>query len=121
MARKRGRPSKLTPELREKAARLSLLGLTNVQIAASLDIGITTFDRYMEEDEEFRGSIKEGREDADGNVVQSLYARAMGGDTTAMIFWLKNRQPKHWRDKINQEHDGEVKININAPWRDNSP
>lgn len=29
-------------------------------------------------------------------------------DTTAAIFWLKNRQPKFWRDKQEVEHSGEV-------------
>ena len=26
----------------------------------------------------------------------------VAGDTTAMIFWLKNRQPRQWRDKQEQ-------------------
>ena len=32
--------------------------------------------------------------------------------TTAQIFWLKNRQPKKWRDKqeIDNSHDGTVRI-----------
>lgn len=30
------------------------------------------------------------------------------GDVTAQIFWLKNRQPKKWRDRQNIEHSGEV-------------
>lgn len=29
-------------------------------------------------------------------------------DTTAQIFWLKNRKPKVWRDKQEIEHSGEV-------------
>jgi hypothetical protein len=29
-------------------------------------------------------------------------------DTTAQIFWLKNRQPKNWRDKQEIEHSGEA-------------
>lgn len=32
-------------------------------------------------------------------------------DTTAQIFWLKNRQPEKWRDKRDVEHSG----NINNP------
>ena len=30
------------------------------------------------------------------------------GDTTAQIFWLKNRKPQQWRDKKDIEHSGEV-------------
>lgn len=33
-------------------------------------------------------------------------------DTTAMIFWLKNRQPKEWRDKTDIEHSGNVTYNV---------
>lgn len=31
-------------------------------------------------------------------------------DTTAQIFWLKNRKPEEWRDKQVVQHDGEVKV-----------
>lgn len=31
-------------------------------------------------------------------------------DTTAQIFWLKNRKPNEWRDKQVVQHDGEVKV-----------
>lgn len=33
-------------------------------------------------------------------------------DTTACIFWLKNRQPRNWRDKVEQEHSGNVGLSI---------
>lgn len=32
-------------------------------------------------------------------------------DTTAQIFWLKNRKPEEWRDKQVIEHNGNVKLN----------
>lgn len=32
-------------------------------------------------------------------------------DTTAQIFWLKNRKPQEWRDKQDIEHSGNMKIN----------
>lgn len=35
-------------------------------------------------------------------------------DTTAQIFWLKNRRPDLWRDKQNMELSGEVKNNFFA-------
>lgn len=31
-------------------------------------------------------------------------------DTTASIFWLKNRKPDRWRDKIETQHSGDVNI-----------
>lgn len=33
------------------------------------------------------------------------------GDTTAMIFWLKNRKAMQWRDKQEVEHSGAVDVN----------
>lgn len=33
-------------------------------------------------------------------------------DTTADIFWLKNRKPEQWRDKQNMELSGEGKVMI---------
>lgn len=33
-------------------------------------------------------------------------------DTTAQIFWLKNRKPKEWRDKQEIEHSGETGVRI---------
>lgn len=31
-------------------------------------------------------------------------------DTTSMIFWLKNRQSRDWRDKQDIEHSGRVQV-----------
>jgi hypothetical protein len=33
-------------------------------------------------------------------------------DTTAQIFWLKNRKPKEWRDKQEIEHSGSLDVDI---------
>jgi len=42
-------------------------------------------------------------------VIKTLYARATGGqDTTACIFWLKNRQPERWRDR--RELEGNLNV-----------
>ena len=29
-----------------------------------------------------------------------------------MIFWLKNRRPQEYRDKIDHEHSGNMNINV---------
>jgi hypothetical protein len=39
-----------------------------------------------------------GREASDDRVEESLYRNALAGNTTAQIFWLKNRRPDRWRD-----------------------
>jgi transposase len=33
------------------------------------------------------------------------------GDTTAQIFWLKNRKPDVWRDKQHIAHEGQIGVN----------
>ena len=48
--------------------------------------------------EELREALKRGREASDARVEESLYRNALAGNTTAQIFWLKNRRPDRWRD-----------------------
>jgi len=88
-----------------------------------------TWNLWKQEFPEFSGSLEAGKEEADSVVAQSLFHRATGyshpdvdiklfkgkiittkltkhypPDSTAAIFWLKNRQPKQWRDKQEVEH-----------------
>jgi hypothetical protein len=80
---------------------------------------------------EFLYALRAGKEVADRRVERSLYSRAVGcnyeavkifmpanrsqpvyakyiehipPDVTACIFWLKNRDPQHWRDNQQMEH-----------------
>jgi hypothetical protein len=39
----------------------------------------------------------------DKEVRIVTYTERMPPDTTACIFWLKNRNPEEWRDKVVQE------------------
>lgn len=46
-------------------------------------------------------------------IVLADYEEYVTPDTTAQIFWLKNRRPEQWRDKPVQEEDSEDRsINI---------
>lgn len=114
-ARKVGRPSKLSQEMVDRVTKLSLLGMTNEQIAGALQVATSTVSKWAAEDAQFSEALKAGREDADGNVVKSLYAKALEGDTTSCIFWLKNRRPQQWRDKVEMQHDGKLEVSINIP------
>lgn len=113
-------------------------GLTNEQIAYNMGINITTFYRWQTNYEEFRESLKESKEIADRHVENALYMKATGyrervnkikilndgtpipyveevlyaPDSTAMIFWLKNRKPAEWRDKK------EVDVTVNKSLED---
>jgi len=96
--KKTGRPSKLGKIDLAEVERLAGLGLTDEEIALVLDVALSTLKVYKK-NQEFLAAIKKGKTKADAAVVSRLYKNAMEGDTTAQIFWLKNRQPDKWRDK----------------------
>jgi len=53
--------------------------------------------------------------DESGNpkiAVTKIVRKMVNPDTTAQIFWLKNRRPGAWRDKQDIEHSGEAGVRI---------
>lgn len=132
-----GRPSKFKEEFIQQAEKLAKLGATDVEIADFFEVEARTLYRWKAENEPFCQALKAGKEVADERVERSLYARANGyehdevdirvvdkgivqtrirkyypPDTTACIFWLKNRKPIEWRDKQDVEHSGGVVVNV---------
>ena len=122
---KGGRPSKFTNEVQEKLLEYALIGLTDKQMCAIIGVDERTLTNWKKEYAQFFLSLKEAKEAADKKVVESLWARATGEvkiqekhegldangniidkhvektvapSDTAIIFWLKNRQPHLWRD-----------------------
>lgn len=83
-------------------------GLTDEQIAQNMGIGTTTLYRWKDEYEEIREALKRGKEVVDYEVENALLNKALGGDTTAQIFWLKNRRPDKWRDKPEAPGDSDA-------------
>ena len=105
-------------------------GLTQQQIADNLGINVDTLIEYKKKYPDFSEALKKGKEVVDIEVENALLKRALGytitlyeekvdkngcvhnlkkdvhvpGDTTAQIFWLKNRKPKNWKDKQNSEN-----------------
>lgn len=57
----------------------------------------------LEEIELFKRSVSKYKK-----IKVKEKVREVPGDTTAMIFWLKNRRPIQWRDKQQVEHSGNV-------------
>jgi hypothetical protein len=132
-----GRPSKYKPEFAKQAAKLCKLGATDAQLADFFQVSVSTVNLWKVEHKEFSESIRVPKAEADERVEQSLYRRAMGyehdevdirvvggdlvqtpirkyypPDSTAMIFWLKNRKPGDWRDKAEVEHSGDVQHSL---------
>lgn len=133
-----GRPSEYNPDTHPAIAEsLARKGFTNTEIAEGLRIATSTLHEWRGKYPEFSDAVKRGKEVADDLVEKSLYQRAVGedvtetktirladggsrvetlnkrvADTTAMIFWLKNRRPEEWRDKQDIEHSGNISIII---------
>jgi hypothetical protein len=100
---KRGRKSAFRPEYLLIAKACARFGATEDEIADELNIGPATLDRWKQKYPEFRCALKAGKEASDDRVERSLYQLAIGWNgqppnTTAAIFWLKNRRPDRWRD-----------------------
>ncbi len=120
-----GRPTDYNPEKMPKQAnKACLLGATDKELADFFEVCEATINNWKKDHPEFLESIRKGKEIADAKVAKSLYERANGyshpevhisnyqgtitqtdltkhypPETTAAIFWLKNRQPSKWRDR----------------------
>lgn len=137
------RPTSFKPEYVEQARALCEHGLTDRELAQIFKTTEQTLNRWKQQFPEFREALKLGKEAADTRVEKALYHRAIGysfeavkilhyqgkpvvvpyvehvpPDTTACIFWLKNRKRDEWRDRIEHTGDngGPLKIDISVEW-----
>jgi hypothetical protein len=127
-----GRPTLYRPEYAEQALKLCRLGATDKELADFFGVHVDTVDDWKKAQPQFLLSLKEGKGMADAEVANKLFKRATGyehaavkisaspdgkehvteyverypPDTTAAIFWLKNRRPDLWRDKVQNELTG---------------
>ena len=85
-------------------------GLIESEIAKKLGIGYSTLSLWKTKYVEIVEALKTNKEAADARVEKALYTKALDGDTTAQIFWLKNRQPGKWRDKRDIGVEGQITI-----------
>lgn len=114
-------------------------GLTDEQIATNMGIRRETLIAWKKKYPEINNAMKKGKEVVDKQVENALLKRALGytfnetsivkkdgkvveqkivkkevpGDTTAQIFWLKNRKPAEWRDKKDVDMNGSITTNVN--------
>ena len=113
------------PQFVRVAYKFFLLGATVEQLADVLCVDSRTVYRWAKDHPAFDMAMRGGREMADANVASRLYARAMGysheeeeikvvegqvvrvptvkhypPDPGAAIFWLKNRQPELWKERV---------------------
>lgn len=115
-------------------------GLTNNQIAHNIGIIPNTFYTWIKRFKELEYTLKKSKDVVDRKVENALFKRALGydyeeetkmvsesgkksikivkkhvpPDVTAIIFWLKNRKPKQWRDVNKLEIDKPVQVEQNT-------
>lgn len=120
-------------------ARMAQAGMTDFEIASALDINTRTLWSWASHYEPLFNALTLGKAAFDERITRMLAIRALGysyesekvainadgmitrattiehvpPDTTAMIFWLKNRRPAEWRDVKNIDVDG--RVDTNAP------
>ncbi|MFU0784511.1 MAG: Helix-turn-helix domain-containing protein [Thermoanaerobacterium thermosaccharolyticum] len=112
-------------------------GLTDEQIAKNIGIKRQTLYDWKNKYPDISDALKRGKEVVDIQVENALLKRALGykytetkkevfddgvkitttvkevvPDTTAQIFWLKNRKPNEWRDKQEIKHEGNIGVTI---------
>lgn len=115
-------------------------GLTDEQIAKNMNISYSTFREWKKKYSALSAALKKGKAPIDFEVENALLKRALGfeyeetetvfedvdgkpkkrikktikyapPDTSACIFWLKNRKPNHWR-KMNEAVENKLKAEI---------
>jgi len=119
-----GRPTKYRVDFARQAQLLATKGCTDAEAAEFFGVAVSTLNLWKLQHQEFSEALKMGKAVADARVERALFERATGytcketdirvvngelvitpmqkhypPDTTAMIFWLKNRQRELWRDK----------------------
>jgi len=144
MARKTADVYEVTPKLLKKVERLATKGLTLVQIAHSIGWSEATMHEKKKQNPELLESIKRGQAKGIETVTNALFKRAKGftvkevheearvdekgkkfqqkkvvskkiaGDTTAQIFYLKNRDPQNWKDRQDHNISGDIILNTNS-------
>ncbi len=77
----------------------AMSGLTKEQIANNIGISRSLLYEWTDRSKEFADALRSGIQEADAKVVNALYESAINGNTTAQIFWLKNRISDKWREK----------------------
>lgn len=74
-------------------------GLSDEQIAKNIGISRRTFYNWINQYPQFKRATTIGKQHANFMVENALFKKAIEGNTTAMIFWLKNNCPDRYSDK----------------------
>lgn len=100
--KKRQSPHVPTEETRNLVAIWARVGTQQPVIAHELGISVPTLMKYYSEE------LTEARKRGIASVAATLYAKAIGGDTTSIIFYLKTQG--RWRERDDEAEDEQKKI-----------
>jgi phage antirepressor YoqD-like protein len=122
-----GRPTKFKPKFVEMAAAMWSAGATTREVAKKLRVTETTLYQWLRDDPQFQQAKEKATSvvddlveaalfkqatgqftqpdvhiavNAQGEVTKVPYTKHLAPNITAGIFWLKNRRPAQWRERI---------------------
>jgi DNA-binding XRE family transcriptional regulator len=78
----------------------TMVGTTQADVAQILGIDEKTLRKH------YRGELDLSKAKANATIGGALFNKAKGGDTTAMIFWMKTQAG--WREKQELEVTGDI-------------
>lgn len=120
-----GRPTAFDEEKATKIVELFANGSTEAEVAEIIGVHENTIRNWKKSHQKFLWATKEAKEFADSLVEKSLFKRAIGmkyyeeavtkdgviaiqkyapPDAQSMKYWLNNRKPKQWRDRVEMVH-----------------
>lgn len=92
----------LTPEKLNLIRNWKMNGLTNEEVAKSMGIARSILYEWQNRFPELKDALKTGKAEANAIVENKLFQKAVKGNMTAIIFYLKNNM----RDKYNDSQIG---------------
>lgn len=137
-----GRPALYKPEYAELGKRAAMLGARNADLARFFGVSGATIDKWLLEEEQFSCAVREGKDHADAHVAEAVFKNACGYSHPAVKifhdggedgvgiveapyvehyppnaiagkFWLTNRRPDLWRDRMEFDNKGAPLTQIN--------
>ena len=89
----------------EQVENLASRGLGNSQIARALGVSWDTIDRNRKRSADFEDALKRGKARGLAQVTNALFESATEKNSVvAQIFYLKNQDPKIWKDRVENVH-----------------
>lgn len=97
--RKRGRPTKRTPEREQVVLNSVKVGCSIEQAAAIAEIGARTLERWMQADPEFASRVESARVHPVEKAAVQLNRLVEKGNLGAICFLLKTRGGEAWAER----------------------